>query len=356
MAALLSSHPIPFSLSDLSQPDIDLLTQILSQIPNGKDHRKALSTLIKTLPHHLRAPILLQSKIVHLLPQSVKAPACAPLCSLHRPLNAQLIRTIFTAVAIEVGIRLNTLASSTCLNPEQEGLVQSLRRLQALWLAPETYHKTFSAHPDPSWPYQTDACEACMLSRIGASIPTIIALRTVILSRKRKHRPEPRLLRWVEGWIGWTGEAESLRVMSEDDGLELNKARRAARHVAGRGMRRERNQNVQNAAAGDSGDDFEHEIIDHYAALASSTYLPIREGDKCFGHPPTDIAQESEGSQRPSRQDIASHLADSGEIQKNGEAEQRAKDYQALLGGKPYSEPRRGRRSKSTTWSAFLRP
>jgi hypothetical protein len=154
--------------------------------------------------------------------------------------------------------------------------------------------------------------------------PTIIALRTVILSRKRKHRPEPRLLRWVEGWIGWTGEAESLRVMSEDDGLELNKARRAARHVAGRGMRRERNQNVKTPPLGIA------EMILSMRLLTIMLRLLLQhiyrlEGDKCFGHPPTDIAQESEGSQRPSRQDIASHLADSGdsEERRSGAAGQR---------------------------------
>ncbi|KAI9876779.1 MAG: hypothetical protein M1830_005724 [Pleopsidium flavum] len=355
MAALLSSHPIPFSLSDLSQANIDLLTQILSQTPTDKNHRKALSTLIKTLPHHLRAPVPHQSKIVNRLSLSINVPACAPLCSLHSPLNAQLIRTIFTAVATEVGIRLNTLASSTCLHPEQKALVQNLRKLQALWLAAETYSKTPSAHPDPSWPYQIDACEACMLARIGASIPTITALRTVILSRKRKYRPEPRLLRWVDGWIGWTGEAESLRVISEDDGAKLKKARRAARRRCARGMGREDHETVRNAAAGDSDDDFEHEIIDHYAALPSSTCLPIEERE-CFDQPQTETFQDFKSIHQSSRQNIAPHSANSGEIHGGREAEQQAKDYQALLGGQTYVEPRRERRSKSTTWSAFIRP
>lgn len=351
MTALLRSHPIPFSISDLSRYDIDLLTQILSQTPNDNSQLRGVSNLIRALPHHLRAPIPFQARVADLLPRSARAPACPPLCSLHRTLNAQLIHAIFTAIVVEVGIRLNRLAASTRLDREQERLVQGLRELQALWLIPGIYRTTFRANPSPRWRYQDDACEACILSIIGNSTSTITALRTVILSRLQRHRPKPRLLRWVDGWIGWTGRAESLRVTSEDDAAALRRIRETTRRAEGRGRGRERNGLAPDAAAEDD-DDFENDIIEYYAGLpssiyspiggydgrssgpSSSTYLPTGRGDTPFSDPTRDYDRR-----------IYTSLA----------ADQRADDYQALLGSRTWSEASgRGRQSAMTTWSAFL--
>jgi len=365
MPALLpSSHnhrqPIPFFLSDLSQPDIDLLTLLLSQAPTASQpsssahhpgNHPALRALIHTLPTHLLAPLPHQHTIVSLFPRTTNLPPCAPLCPLHRPLNAQLIRIIFTALTTELGPRLDALA--THLHPSH--LLLRLRPLHALWLPAPTYRARFHADHLPLWAFQPDGCEACMLARVGADKATLVALRTLLLSRRRKGRPAPRLLRWVDGWIAAVGgqEAEALRVEGEVDGRALRGVRGAARRARG-GRRGDESES--------EGDDLENEIIEIYASFPSSSdlHVPSRaQGARRLGESPTGRARLSDGgSWRSGLQSGASSLEPrrGRDRRRVGEAERRADEYRALLGSRASSDrPGGERRSGSTSWSSFIR-
>ncbi|KAI9887115.1 MAG: hypothetical protein M1823_001105 [Watsoniomyces obsoletus] len=242
MSAILHPDKIPFSISDLTTTDIDSLTHILSQplwVPNSDssplgtrqlwDRQKAISKLIQDLPFHLRRPIPSQTRIVSFISRKCNddiPPACH-LCDAHSRLNAQLIQTILSRIQIEVGERLNTFAKNMSkLSPEYKDLVCELRALHALWIPPDVYRKTYLSEPHTKWTFQPDECGACILARIGEDKHTLMLLRMTILARQKRRLPEPRLLRWVDGWIDWTGAAEEIRKESNEKEKELGKTRR----------------------------------------------------------------------------------------------------------------------------------
>ncbi|KAI9721242.1 MAG: hypothetical protein M1812_002403 [Candelaria pacifica] len=348
MAGLFSSQKIPFSIADLSKSDISLLTQILSLPPSAnkgtltrRQTTQASSTLVSSLPKHLRAPIPYQHRIVTFISKHVPSmppSTLAPLCPTHSTMNTQLIHSIFTCLALEVGIRLNTLTVHMHLYPEQETFIHSLRELHSLWLAPEVYKRTFLESPPAKWSYETSRCEACMLARIGGDADMICKLKVALVSRLRSNHREPLLVRWVDGWLDWVNEGGSFlqgaerKVKIEEEAKTFRNVRRTAQRAkkgkipkvkseknknpfdddkqlkSGKGknpfdddkhdkdpkIKSEKNKNPfeddkhnkepiqdQEIEAPDeipepTGADFEHSIIDHYAALMSTTHLPIQ--------------------------------------------------------------------------------
>jgi hypothetical protein len=187
--------------SELRDEDVSLLTGILA-LHKGEDpisYSSRVSRLTFSLPSFLRR----QNRISKFLSRTPNL--SSPLCVIHKPLNARLVRGIFVLVAEEVGFRLNSLLEhEEWLDRSERDLLHKLRGLHSLWLSPPSYTKCFLQ--SPSWPWQEDGCEACILSRIGGCEDILLAIHTVLLSRTRTKYPEkshspPRLLAFVESWI-----------------------------------------------------------------------------------------------------------------------------------------------------------
>ncbi|KAL9111668.1 MAG: hypothetical protein Q9227_003942 [Pyrenula ochraceoflavens] len=193
------------SIRDLNRNDRVSLTQVLKKKPEEdiQTFSSRVATQISTLPSHLKKPKYfpksLQSEHTH-----------APLCNIHKSLNARVIQSIFEHVTHEVGSRCNSLVA---IGDKVEAPLRSqllhLRFMHSMWLTPQAYEQTFFQDPKPYWPYQKDQCEACMLTRIGSSRDALGRLRMALLSRTRElsatpeHRGIPRLLPFVDEWILW---------------------------------------------------------------------------------------------------------------------------------------------------------
>ena len=318
-----------FTIRDLARKDVKLLTQVLHKDRKDDESLRQLRELISVVPSQLR-----RSGLLNLISNRThRFPAVAPACSLHKPLNGHVIRSIFNLVALEVGVRMNHLvARSERLSFEQRAILQSLRELHSMWLEPETYTSTFLQSPLAIWSYQEDKCEACMLARIGGNAEILRCLRTVVLSRTRtqKQRPPPRVARWVEEWIKRHEDLkEGIFNQSEEDGRVMKAAWKAAykrrrklgrdqdhpkegngmgrtddnceleRNVTGRADGEDENEREAADNTGDDPYDFEHEIIDHYTALISSRYLPLSDLDDSISSQPT--SSRSIDTDSPSR-------------------------------------------------------
>ncbi|KAI9701252.1 MAG: hypothetical protein M1836_001922 [Candelina mexicana] len=342
-------HSLPFSTADLSKSEIALLTQVLSlpTAPNGTLTRRqissASSSLIAALPKRFRTHMPFEYTVVKFLSKrtsSIPPATVAPLCSIHSPLRTQLIHSIFTCLALEVGIRLNTLTSYMYLYPEHEAFVHSLRELHALWLAPEVYTRTFLEAVPSKWSYETSRCEGCILARVGGDAEMVCKLKVALSSRLRSNRREPLLVRWVDGWLDWLNEGKPFlqgaerKVRIEEEAKTIRKARKMAQRAKSgttpsdhpkksrdpfaddkrvKGPKQDQEIEAQRAKRGKTlsdhpqesqnpfdddkrvedskqdqqveppdelpepnGADFENSIIDHYAALMSTCHLPTQ--------------------------------------------------------------------------------
>ncbi|KAI9845600.1 MAG: hypothetical protein M1838_001684 [Thelocarpon superellum] len=240
---------IPFELHDLTRSDLNALTRILSiplspplteprtstgaecsTVASKKATRtrleqrsKNVTQMIKFLPRRLKAPIPFQGAVVSLLSELAPIPPAAPLCSVHSPLNSQLIHTIFTAIVAEVTVNLSLFQDRfPALDARLQDVMHDLRALQALWLPRDRYR----ANALDRWTLQPDGCQACILARMGADEPTLGRLRVALLSRWPEHRAKPRLLRWVEACMGWTGRREEIEQASDLLALMLKEVRK----------------------------------------------------------------------------------------------------------------------------------
>ena len=276
------------SLEDPSNYQIGQLLRVL------KRDVKEQANMIERLPGDLRRQRLLPS-FMHR-----KHPA-APACSVHKALNNRLIHSLFNAIAIEVGINLNTFtANMHRLTKDQKDIIFTLRELHGLWLTEADYYKTFLSTPDPAWPYQSDKCEACMLSHIGKNPDMLVNLHIVLKSRTRRsrrysHLGPPKLLRWIEEWINTYARklAKEMFVVSHQEGSDLKVIRGRIGRERG-DQRRVPTQPKFARPATAPEDSFsiqadeteveeynavdpnaaELSVMDHYAALTSTTYLP----------------------------------------------------------------------------------
>lgn len=281
------------TLSSLPPSSLHQLAALLQTRPHehGLSHSERVSATIPKLPSCLKKQRSLLSNLFsthtpHPLIQS-------RLCLLHKPLSSTLIHEIFTLISLEVGHHCNSLTQhNTWLSPKQHVDLQRLRELHSLWLPEQTYRQTFLTAPNPQWPHQESGCEGCILTRIGGDLQIVVGLRALLLSRRRTVKPRkgrPTLLGWVDAWVdGLLGDGENYREWmqgSEMEGEELKivrkriwRERREKKRVAkGKGREVEKEKEKEGKEQVDQEvyeSDFEHEIIDHYAALRSTLHLP----------------------------------------------------------------------------------
>ena len=260
---MFRSQEPAISLSDLTEDDVEQLSYILSQPlwpfdvearPERnlwRERQDTIARLVGDLPSHLRRPIPMQTSVVDFLERhTYYIPSACRLCQSHSRLNSQLIQDILAFVQAEVGRRLNPLARSIFF-PHQ-ALVKDLRALHALWLLPANYRIHFLREPEPRWTFQPDQCGACILARIGKHVETLILLRTALLTRQKRHLGDPRLLRWVEGWIAWSGLGEELRAESDSRVRWLRQAKRFVRKPSRRCPTTETEENQADISASET--------------------------------------------------------------------------------------------------------
>lgn len=304
-----SSSDYPFSLSDLSDRDIELLTFVLSLPVHVErasrswkgfvkwrliERQKAVTCLENELPRHLRSPIPIRIPIANLLSGRPDLPPAyvhfllvkicppfkvimltgfhyrAPLCQTHAKLNAYVLYSVLKKFKAEISERLDLLTKSVAkLLPEQQDLVRDLLDLQALW---DRSHRSQAPSADRSrskWSFQADECAACTLARVGGDLNMLRLLRTTLLARRKRGRPRPQLLRWVNSWIDYTPRSEEIRTETVEPARRLMNARRAARKALNRGeltSSTERYDDLSDGLADDglNDSDIEGEIIEDY--------------------------------------------------------------------------------------------
>ncbi len=368
MDAILHPDKIPFSISELSHTDIDSLTHILSQplwLPGAQsplasrqlwDRQQAIAKLIQDLPFHLRRPIPKQTSIVSFIAKRTDIPTACRLCKAHSKLNAQLIQTILSRIQVEIGERLNTFTKNVSgLSREHQDLVGRLRALHALWIPLEIYRKTYLSESKLKWTFQPDGCGACIIARIGEDRETLMLLRTTILARQKRHLAEPRLLRWVEGWIAWTGAAEEILVESNAKERKLRKMRRMFQKRAKpsglhaiqedehevpptktRVEHGQRNGNSHSPVSEDYALDYENDIIDGYRPSYSGY----------FSSPSGEPGEEIERL-------LPTDKSDGDSNQLSAPSSARARAYQDLVGDLGSSRTS-SRSSTQTRWSNMI--
>ncbi|OCT49821.1 hypothetical protein CLCR_06680 [Cladophialophora carrionii] len=221
-------------IQDISQKFVPPLAKLLQFRPN--EDPEALSLRMaqgtKSLPSSLRSSRL----------ENFLLPARGHLCSLHKCLHYDVVRSVLRHVQLEVGIRLNNVIShSEMLAPELYSRIKRLRELHALWLDPREYRKTFMASSrDLKWKYQTDGCEACMLSKITSDLQILLDLRWAFRSRATRafvaKYGNPRLQQWVHVWIatlagfveettGTTIDLDAVILHNDEEAILMKKTR-----------------------------------------------------------------------------------------------------------------------------------
>lgn len=276
------------SLEDPSRDQIGQLLRVLKRDINEQ------AIMIERLPSDLRRQRLLPSFMHRRHP-------AGPACFVHKTLNNRLIHSLFNAVALEVGINLNTFTANLHrLTEDQQDTILTLRELHSLWLTEADYYKTFLSPPDPAWPYQFDKCEACMLSHISKNPDVLVNLHIVLRSRTRRsrryrHLGPPQLLRWVEEWINTYARkvAKEMFAVSRQEARDLKITRARIGRDRGDQRRVPTQPHVEPPATAPEGslhtqeDETEVEeynavdysaaelsVVNHYAALTSTPYLP----------------------------------------------------------------------------------
>ncbi|KAI9818610.1 MAG: hypothetical protein M1832_004383 [Thelocarpon impressellum] len=297
---LLSPVDAPHHLIDLTSPDVEVLTNVLSLplVPPDdlsprplslSTRRHAVVNFVRALPGRLRAPLLSLSRLC--------GGSETHLCSAHDGLCAPMIRSIFAALVAETTLRLSCFTLRfPFMSRRAQDTVSALRAMQAMWLPPNRWAPPRGA----KWRRQPDGCEACVLARIGADESSLVHLRAALLSRTWRNRRPPRLLRWVDGWIGWTGRRQEIEDESQTRSRELRKTRRAVLREQGKvkPSRKvpeekpiEEEEEAVEAEADDEveqsdGEDSEARIIDYYAALEpeadplAASFVGVRAGWK----------------------------------------------------------------------------
>ena len=335
-------------ISECSLPEVRLLTKILQAPPDHPDplghFRGTILTGIIDLPSRLKKP----NALLGLLKPYAKGRE--PLCTLHQGLHPKIVHSVFTLLALEVGFHLNKVASHEHLLTEsQVERVWRLRLLHLLWLDVSTFEETFGRSASGPWEFETNKCEACILTRIASNFESICDLRALILSRMsrrqiRRHG-EPRLKVWVDYWmdnIMKSGLPPLFRIPEtggrpqtfEDalqqnivDGSELKDARKKIfhhRHAEKKSRRASTMDDSGSSTAAESPDhqrpvsatqeriengddinqdryDAELDIVDHYAALKSTLTVPprsdsLRHRNSPYGQRSSSNAYQSQSS------------------------------------------------------------
>ncbi len=286
----------PTKLRVLPTESVQQLAHLLQTLPHerGLLYGERVTNTIARLPFDLKH----RSRLSNLLSMNLPSPAVeSKLCLLHRPLSTSLIHEIFTLLSLEVGHHCNSMTQHNAwLSAPQNRAIQQLRELHSLWLPEQTYKQTFLESPNSNWSHQKSGCEGCILTRIGSDLQIVASLRALLLSRRqtvKKRKSPPTLLKFVDGWVvGLCGNGERAREImqgSEMEGEELKIVRKRIWSQKKDKKKRGKGQGVEADGMGgaeESGkaeeemeqeeynSDYEHEIIDHYAALRSSLRMP----------------------------------------------------------------------------------
>ena len=239
----MPSHPD--YVLELEDAHLHKLTNMLALPPHhgtAQPSSKWLAAQARAVPN-LPKPVLRPSKLLPRLAvklsEATGAPALPPaavLCAAHRGLHPWLVRAVFNLLAAEVTMRCDRLRKYVSkLDSDEEtarkvsGILSSVNKL---WLDEAHFERLFGGQA-LGWKDKLerveDGCEACVLAAVGSRGELLAALRAHLLGRKRGE--EPRLLRVVESWIGWFGEAErgTLRMESDELMKGVKVARRATR-------------------------------------------------------------------------------------------------------------------------------
>lgn len=218
----------PRSVTDLTPHELILLTQVLhvnGALSTRRSNEK-VRQLIQELPKRLRA------KRISLSTFGLKP---IGLCSLHRPMNSDLLHHTLGLVYREV---------TTCFKPfdhypehvhaPETILLHQLRALRGMWTKP-TPEITL---PVSSWAYQVDECSGCMLSRVVSNQEAIGGIRAALISRthvRHDHQPR-RLMKFVDESINRypQEEVELISLTASNNAFGLKQARKACTKASGR--------------------------------------------------------------------------------------------------------------------------
>ncbi|OAL68890.1 hypothetical protein A7D00_7145 [Trichophyton violaceum] len=224
-------------VEDLSREDVKKLARILFLDIKKFQEREAAAKLTTELPSYLRRSRILSLMVDKL--NLIREPAKAT-CFIHKPLNREIIHALCGLIRAEVGEGLSGLVSrQTRLSIEQRRMIHNLRTVNGLWMTRETVERKYLIRPSFTWYYQSDGCEACMVSRFARDRAALTDMRTLLLSRigRRKNRNPPQLVRWVEELMSCHGPSSlEMFVFSAEDALELKAVRRDIRGTQSQGQ------------------------------------------------------------------------------------------------------------------------
>lgn len=208
------------TVDELTRPDITLLAQILHINVSNEGKLSEARYLIQNLPRHLR-----YQRISSLLRIPRIGSAKSNICPAHKGLNSRVINHIFTLLRHEVGQHLKVIYEFTeRIGWNEYSILESLRAINGMWTDPSS--------KDQTWAFQTNKCEACMISRVALDTIVVQDLRSTLLSRNRtrKPRPPPRLLPFVEELINQYPQPLRVQIYfnSGEAGYPLKDVRKAA--------------------------------------------------------------------------------------------------------------------------------
>lgn len=201
-------------IEDLSAQDVSALTSLLRFPENCQSHALWLQDQERKtalLPVHLQRPKAFTARLLECFISNK-----ALLCPFHKSLDPQLIRRLFLALVNECTIRVRHFAECPPEDPEIEAWLARVYSVNSLWTEPAAYHYLFNVKErGPRLEFVTTHCEACILSRLGGNLQILSDLRVCAETRRRKGSPTPRIIRFLEAWLYWSGDSDRVKQSSE---------------------------------------------------------------------------------------------------------------------------------------------
>ncbi|KFY78219.1 hypothetical protein V499_02567 [Pseudogymnoascus sp. VKM F-103] len=214
-------------VEDMSHNDTLTLTKLLrlpERLQVEENWLVRQEKKIVYLPTHLKRSRALIPRLV----EKFTSPSTkAILCPSHRCLDPQLIRRLFLSIVDECTTRVRRFTDSPPSDRDIRAWLTRVKTINSLWTQPILYRYLFNANPgDPEFEYTHSECEACILATIGGNTTMLADLRICAITRRTNHGPTPRIIRILDGWLYWTGMAETIRAESDPLYLKVRNARR----------------------------------------------------------------------------------------------------------------------------------